>query len=268
MTVMTRPPQSRFVSYAQNFEDVLLHRALGHIGRGYYVDVGAHDPLVGSVTKSFYDRGWSGINVEPGPRFEALAAVRGRDRNLRCAIGPAGMLTLHEIAAGLSTLDPEIAASHRAAGHAVVTRGVEVVPLDEVLGAAQPAEIHFLKVDVEGGEEQVLRTIDLTCWRAWIVIVEATAPLTDRPTHHGWEPLLLSANYRHVWFDGLNRWYVAAERHHELARHFDRPPNFLDHFVTHREHLLHEALQRVHSIAADSSLSRFKLPGFEAYPSP
>lgn len=265
---MTPLPADRFVSYAQNYEDVLLHRSFRHVERGFYVDVGAHDPLVGSVTKHLYDRGWCGINVEPGPRFAALAAARPRDRNLNCAIGPAGQLTLYEIASGLSTLDATIAESHRAAGHGVVTRKVELVPLDAVLRDAAPQDIHFLKVDVEGAEEQVLRTLDLSVWRPWIVIVEATAPLSDRPTHHAWEPLLLGGSYRQVWFDGLNRWYVASERYGDLASHFDRPPNFLDRFVTHREHLLQEALQRVHATASDASLARYKLPGFEAYPAP
>ena len=54
-----------FVSYAQNFEDVMLWRALREVTHGFYIDVGAADPDSDSVTRAFYDRGWSGINVEP-----------------------------------------------------------------------------------------------------------------------------------------------------------------------------------------------------------
>ena len=53
------------VSYAQNFEDVMLHRALKNIDQGFYIDVGANDPEIDSVTKAFYDMGWRGINIEP-----------------------------------------------------------------------------------------------------------------------------------------------------------------------------------------------------------
>ena len=35
----------KFVSYAQNFEDVILWRTLKHIYEGFYIDVGAQDPL-------------------------------------------------------------------------------------------------------------------------------------------------------------------------------------------------------------------------------
>jgi hypothetical protein len=72
-----------FISYSQNCEDVLLHRALRSISKGHYVDVGAGDPKINSVTKAFYDAGWTGINVEPLPfRFQRLVAERPRDVNL------------------------------------------------------------------------------------------------------------------------------------------------------------------------------------------
>ena len=44
-----------FISYAQNFEDVILWRALNHVENGFYVDVGAMDPTEHSVTKAFYN---------------------------------------------------------------------------------------------------------------------------------------------------------------------------------------------------------------------
>ena len=45
-----------FVSYAQNYEDVMLWRALKHVKKGFYVDVGANDPKFDSVTQAFYGR--------------------------------------------------------------------------------------------------------------------------------------------------------------------------------------------------------------------
>jgi hypothetical protein len=65
----------RFISYAQNNEDVLLWRALGHVQDGFYIDVGASDPVEHSVTRAFYDAGWRGINIEPLPaHIEAFAS--------------------------------------------------------------------------------------------------------------------------------------------------------------------------------------------------
>ena len=42
-----------FVSYAQNFEDVLLERVFWQKTDGFYVDVGAYDPERFSTTKHF-----------------------------------------------------------------------------------------------------------------------------------------------------------------------------------------------------------------------
>ena len=83
---MSRDP---FVSYAQNQEDVVLARALRPDDRGgFWVDVGAGDPVVDSVTAAFAERGWRGVNVEPLPfEHERLCAARPADTNLRVALG-------------------------------------------------------------------------------------------------------------------------------------------------------------------------------------
>src|SRR4051795_10637609 len=76
------------LSHAQNFEDVMLARALGNICNGFYVDVGAWDPNIETVTRHFYEMGWRGINVEPAPAYHAmLETARPRDINLRIAAG-------------------------------------------------------------------------------------------------------------------------------------------------------------------------------------
>src|SRR5262245_5878933 len=118
-----------FVSYAQNFEDVMLWRALKHVSQGFYIDVGAAHPDEGSVTRAFYEHGWRGINIEPSDHyFSRLAGSRPLDTNLQVAVATApGETTLYEVAGtGLSTLDVAIAAQHRRAGWEVRERLVSV----------------------------------------------------------------------------------------------------------------------------------------------
>ena len=75
------------ISYAQNFEDVMLWRALRDIPQGFYVDVGANDPVIDSVTRWFYQQGWHGINIEPVPHWhQRLQADRPLDINLQMAV--------------------------------------------------------------------------------------------------------------------------------------------------------------------------------------
>ena len=223
-----------FISYAQNGEDVLLWRALGHVGAGFYIDVGAHHPDLDSVTRAFYDRGWSGVNVEPLAEPAAqIAAARLRDVTLRIALGASdGELPFYEVAGtGLSTLDADAARSARAAGHAVRETVVTVRTLAEVCRLYAAPEIHFLKIDVEGAERAVLEGADLQAHRPWIILAEATAPLSTRTVHDAWEPLLLAADYAFVWFDGLNRYYVSRERLDQLQPCFQAQPNVFDDFM-------------------------------------
>ena len=234
-----------FISHAQNREDVLLWRALKHVKKGFYVDVGANHPSHDSVTKAFYDRGWSGINIEPlQEHFEELQRVRLRDINLQLAAGNAeGELDLYDSdVRGLATASLEVAEARRAAGGVVRACRVPVRRLDAILTTHAPEHIHFLKVDVEGFETAVLQGMDFTRWRPWVVVIEATKP-NSRELELGWEPLLTSANYQFVWFDGLNRYYLAAE-HMALREHFQVPPNVFDEFIPAEQERLRLAFAR------------------------
>jgi hypothetical protein len=90
-------------------------------------------------------------------------------------------------------------------------------------------DLHFLKVDVEGLEEAVLRSISLTKWQPWVVVVESAVPNSAVPSYAAWEPLLTDCGYTFVLFDGLNRYYVSAE-HPELVAPLSYPACVLDGF--------------------------------------
>ncbi len=223
-----------FVSYAQNFEDVLLWRALGHIDGGFYIDLGAAHPDVDSVTRAFYDRGWSGINVEPMPElYRRLTASRPRDTNLRLAAGEKARTAQFFVVenTGLSTLHGDLVVEYQEQGRRQQAIEVQVETLGEICRRYVQGDIHFLKVDVEGSELAALSGADFRNFRPWIVLVEATAPMSTVELHAEWEPVLVAADYRFAWFDGLNRFYIAAERYHDLSPHFRTPPNCFDDFV-------------------------------------
>ncbi len=133
---------------------------------------------------------------------------------------------------GLSTLLDDIAYEHSGEGFEVE----EVVVPTTSLAAVCDAEIlagtiHFLKVDVEGAEADALRSMDFKRHRPWVVVVEATRPNSTVPTHEEWEGLLLSAGYEFAIFDGLSRYYVAAE-HPELKDALSYPVCVFDRYTT------------------------------------
>jgi FkbM family methyltransferase len=226
----------RFISYAQNNEDVLLWRALGHVRDGFYIDVGANDPVEHSVTKAFYDAGWRGINIEPLPaHIAAFDAQRPGDVNLAVAAGSeAGTLTLYDVPAVRGWASPErsVADLHRAEGHTVAELTVPVRTLADVCAEHVRGDVHFLKIDVEGFEGEVLRGMDFTRWRPWVLVIEATLPNSRATNHASWEHLVTDQRYRYAWFDGLNRYYV-AEEHAALLDSFGIQPNVFDDYISH-----------------------------------
>ena len=261
------------VSYAQNAEDVRLWRVFAAKADGFYVDIGAGDPLVDSVTKLFYDAGWCGINIEPGPRFDALAVDRPRDVNLRLAIAAVEGeqdLWVTDPDPGLSSLDePDTAALPP--GFTASRQEVAVCRLETVLMEHAPnRQIDFLKIDVEGAERSVLESFDLRAVRPTVVVVEAIAPLASRPTRHVWEELLLGAEYAFAAFDGINCFYVARETS-DLVPAIAYPVSLLDRFVTHDKVALRSELDdailerdRLASEAASRYISHLEVAARES----
>lgn len=248
----------RFVSFAQNGEDVVLWRALSHITAGRYLDVGANDPSDGSVTRAFYDRGWSGVAVEPDPAFaERFRLERPRDVVIEAVVTdvPSTSAVLHRIeGTGLSTLVDDIRDFHQDAGFQSSDTRVPALSLDAVIEEAglTGEDIHLLSVDTEGSEESVLRSIDLARHRPWVILVEATAPNTTKRTHDAWEPLLLEYGYEFCLFDGLSRFYVASERASLRAR-LDYPACVFDDYRTLAELRAEAETQRLHRAVADEA---------------
>jgi FkbM family methyltransferase len=223
------------VSYSQNAEDVRLLRVFDDLVDGFYVDVGAGDPTEYSVTRLFYDRGWSGINIEPGPMFERLATERQRDVNLNVAIGQAEEVRSFWVSTphpGLSTFYADAANDDLPDGFRFKPKSVECKPLSEILARhGRGRRIDFMSIDVEGAEEEVIRSIDFGSNRPTVIIVEAVSPLTREPTHAFWEPVLMEAGYEFAAFDGLNRFYVERMRA-DLIPILAYPMSVFDQFVT------------------------------------
>lgn len=226
-------------SYAQNFEDVILARLFSSVEHGTYIDVGANHPVQDSVTKVFYDEGWRGVNIEPmSEYFQLLESFRPDDINIKqCASNVDGE-TIQFVEVGGTGLSTGIIARENELGedHQIRTVSVTTCTLNSVWKEHHLQDVHFLKVDVEGMESNVLEGLDLALFRPWVLIIESVDSGSLEPNYGSWEPRVLENDYNFMYFDGLNRVYAAQERAAVLPNKIF-PPNITDELVSGLMHI-------------------------------
>lgn len=176
--LMRDPNMQPNLCYGQDGEDLILNRMLDGQAQGFYVDVGAHHPVRFSNTYLFYRRGWRGINIDAMPgSMKKFERARPRDINIECGVaGSAGKLMYHRFnEPALNTFDAAEAAHKSKPPYQLIdTVEVAVERLDVLLGQHLPAgqQIDFLSVDVEGKDEEVLRSNDWGRFRPRFILAE------------------------------------------------------------------------------------------------
>jgi FkbM family methyltransferase len=164
--------------YGQDGEDLILNRLLEGQSIGFYVDVGAHHPVRFSNTYLFYQRGWRGINIDAMlGSMRKFNKVRPRDINIECGVaGASGKLMYHRFnEPALNTFDAAEAEHKNKPPYQVVDIvEVAVERLDDLLARHLPVgqQIDFLSVDVEGKDEEVLRSNDWNHYRPRYILAE------------------------------------------------------------------------------------------------
>jgi FkbM family methyltransferase len=243
------------ISYAQNQEDVVLHRLTDLVPIGSFVDVGAGHPVLDNVTYDLYLAGWRGVNIEPmASEAELLRDVRPADRTLRLAVGAEpGVVTLFEAPPsnrGATTAREDLAERYRTdGGPAFSPFEVEVETLASIVDEHVEGQLHVLKIDVEGMEAEVLRGADLRRIRPWVLVIEATIPNTQVSNAEEWEAIVLDAGYRMTLFDGLNRFYVRDDLD-DVAQLLSSPANVFDRWVRYETQELRTSLGEATTYAA------------------
>ncbi|MDR0911700.1 MAG: FkbM family methyltransferase [Methanobrevibacter sp.] len=200
------------ISYDEDHEeDLILFSYLMKIDKGFYIDVGANHPIKGSVTKLFYDLGWSGINIEPLPdMYFALCEDRPRDININLGAGSKNEKLSFFVADGRSTFDldaKKLAKSSYSNGKDIT---IDVKPLTDIIMDnidINNVDIHFCKIDVENFEKEVLKGIDFNLIRPWVFCIESTVPGTTIPNYDEWEDILFDAGYYFLCSKDVNRFY-------------------------------------------------------------
>lgn len=226
------------ISYAQNYEDALLWRCFQNVKNGFYIDVGAFHPTIDSVTKIFYDSGWRGINIEPvEAHYQSLVSERPNDLNLKISIGNSKRFQKLYFSndSGLSTLSEEWANVNNNYDFEEIRS--EVTTLSDIWEKHVPdgQEVHFLKIDVEGLELEVIQSNDWDRFRPKVLVVEAFNVTNQAMTHVDQFQLLYNSNYERVYCDGLNYFFVDGD-YLELRECFNYPINVFDNVINNNHY--------------------------------
>jgi FkbM family methyltransferase len=268
------------ISYAQNFEDVVLARVFKGKADGFYIDIGAHDPDELSVTKHFYNLGWNGINVEPVPKsFNKFLKKRKRDVNLNFAIGRndeiqkfysvSGFLKSGLDASALSSFcETNVKEAAKKFDISYEAIEIEKKTLKTICDTYCEKPIDFIKIDVEGFEVDVVEGADFINYRPTIIVIEATAPnsnplevndLSQISTWEDYDKILIRSNYEYVYFDGLNRFYLKNESL-KLKHLFSFPISAFDGFIRpervtlqKENNILNKRLKKLESIVENKN---------------
>jgi FkbM family methyltransferase len=207
--------QLRMVSYTDTGEDVIFNYVFRDVKNVFYIDVGANDPWFCSATKWLYDSGrGNGINIEPLKReYNLLCEDRPKDINLNVAVGNEECEMILYSNFSISTFRKDYTIIEHYSADRFVPIKVPVTTLKLICDKhlAKNQTIHFLKIDVEGFERQVLIGSDLKKYRPWIIMLEATT-IKNIPVHEEWEHILIENDYIFAKQYSVNRFYIAKEK--------------------------------------------------------
>lgn len=149
--------------YSQNSEELFILEYFKGQSTGKFIDIGAYDVFKFSNVRGLYERGWSGILVEPSPEnYKSIAnhyADDPRIEVLDCAIGvTGGQIDFYSCQDAVSTSDIEHKNKWEAAG--VPYTKIKVMQVNVIDFMNQYCKgVDFLTIDTEGTNIELFRAI-------------------------------------------------------------------------------------------------------------
>jgi FkbM family methyltransferase len=173
--------QSGHKSFSQSGEDLIMDFVLKNhytTEKPLYLDIGAYDPKVFSNTYLFYQRGSSGVLVEPDPDLARnIRQERPNDTVLNIGVSKkAGLQDFYLVnPATLNTFSKKEFEQHKLFYPGTQLREVvktKTEPVNKILETHFKNGLDILSLDVEGLDYQILSSLDFAKHRPNIICVE------------------------------------------------------------------------------------------------
>ena len=197
-------------SYSQFNEDIFLKKYFDK-KKGFYIDIGCHHPFKGNDTFLLYKSGWSGLNIDLSKiSIDLFKILRPRDINVNAVISnkkekikcyiPNNKLLSPEIT--ISKKFSKILEKH----HKNVYKSFKVTTTlwksIEKRYKLYLNSVELLKIDIEGSDLKVLKTINLKKLKPKLIMIEASN--FDKISRKKIITYLKSQNYKIIFDNGLN----------------------------------------------------------------
>ena len=171
-------------SYAQEEQDLIASKffSLIHPSHNIFLDIGAFDGIGFSNSRLFFERGWSGVCVEPVLKnYNKLKALYENTNVITvqaAATDYEGEITLNvatipwakEWGSDVSSTSDD--ALERWPDYEWEKEIVKATTIDKILEDNQVSHVDFVSIDVEGHELSVLRGFDLQKFNPQLLVVE------------------------------------------------------------------------------------------------
>ncbi|MDQ6901437.1 MAG: FkbM family methyltransferase [Bacteroidota bacterium] len=186
--------------YSQGGEDLILAKLFNYKKKGFFIDVGANDPVKLNNTYLFYKLGWSGLNFEPIPELaEKFKEKRKRDIVITKAmsnfVGEADFTAgISEYHVNSSLLDINLPKKN--------TIKVPVDKLENILSELNITDIDFISIDTEGTEVDVLEGLNLDKYKPKLILAEYN---TASRANDRLSPFLVNKGYQPIF---INTWNI------------------------------------------------------------
>lgn len=174
--------QKRYkISYSQCGEDLiaafLLYGPLG-LTKPSYLDIGAHHPVHLSNTFLFYQKGSSGVCVEPDPLLHAkIKRRRRRDTVLNIGVGSSAESSAEFYimsAKALSTFSKAESQRYSQYQSQKIEQVIELplVTINEVIEEHFNPYPNFVSLDTEGMDLAIIKSLDFAKYRPQVFCIE------------------------------------------------------------------------------------------------
>jgi FkbM family methyltransferase len=208
-------PTARFY-FAQGGEDIHILYLLDNKPDGFYLDIGANQPIRFSNTFKLYLTGWTGVLVDANPHLIKKAAeIRKKDACVHALVSNEQKdLDFYISEMDLfSSIHSEYADSGNKSDLNMEKIKMQTVSIDQLIEKYVPAgkSIDLLSIDVEGHDFEVLQSVSLLKYRPRLIVVEDLYYYKTKSEDNKYVKYLSEFNYTLAGADKQNIYFIRGE---------------------------------------------------------